>query len=354
MKHFPSCVAAVVAALLLQAGLSQASETTYSRENAVTKVVKAAKPSIVAVRVPRPNGAKDMIGTGVIFDERGFIITNRHVVGTSSQVKVRLADGTELDADVIVAEASWDLAVVRVRAGRKLPVLSFGPTDLMEGEDVIAIGHPFGYSYTVTKGIISALGREITMPTGDILSGLIQTSASINPGNSGGPLLNINGEFIGVNVALREGAQNIAFAINTGTVKAFLKKHLNAIQVSGIQHGLECSEKVLAETGKDRQRVVVAGFHGEGNGALAKGDEIVKVGACQIVNSFDVERAFWGRKPGDKVQMKIVRQGQEMAITLTVAASDGAGQVTAQLPQAALNPPSGAVTAASGSASSQR
>ena len=102
--------------------------------------------------------------------------------------------------------------------------------DLMVGETVIAIGHPFGYTHTVSTGIISALGREITMPTGDVLTGLIQTNASINPGNSGGPLLNINGEFIGINVALREGAQNIAFAINAGTVKSFLQQHLSATQ----------------------------------------------------------------------------------------------------------------------------
>jgi len=358
MQHLPSCVVAAITALLLLVNVSQASEEAIVRSKSpVVKAVNKTKNSIVTVRVPRPNGAKDMIGTGVIFDERGFIITNRHVVGTSAQVKIHLADKTELDGEVLLADPHFDLAVVRIRAGKKLPVLPFGPVDdLMVGESVIAIGHPYGYSYTVSTGIISALGREITMPTGDVLSGLIQTNASINPGNSGGPLLNINGEFIGVNVALREGAQNIAFAINVGTVKSFLSQNFNAVHVSGIQHGLKCSEKTLAETG-DRQRVVVAGFQGDGKDVLCQGDEIMKVGACQIANSFDVERAFWGRKAGDKVQMKIVRQGQEMNVTLTVAASDGAGQVTAQLPQAAISQPSGgaaSVTTASGPAINHR
>src|SRR6185436_14509340 len=104
----------------------------------------------------------------------------------------------------------------------------------------------------------SALGREIELPSGETLSNLIQHDASINPGNSGGPLLNINGEVIGINVALREGAQGIAFAINAGTVARLLEKHLSAHRIAGIQHGLQCLEKVVAEFGPHRQRMVVS------------------------------------------------------------------------------------------------
>ena len=275
-----------------------ANDTFFSRRNPVVEAVQKTKNAIVTVRVPRPNGAKDMIGTGVIVDQHGFIITNRHVVGDAEKVIVILADETKLSAEVLVAEASYDLAILRIRTKQPLTVLPLATVeDLMVGETVIAVGHPFGYTNTVSTGIISALGREITMPTGDVLSGLIQTNASINPGNSGGPLLNINGEWIGVNVALREGAQNIAFTINAATVKSFLRKHLSAARVSGIQHGLQCGEKVLGETG-DRQRVVVAWFQGEG--ILAKGDEILTVGNRNVTNTFDVERAFWGRKPGEQ------------------------------------------------------
>jgi len=173
------------------------------------------------------------------------------------------------------------------------------------------------------------------MPTGDTLTGLIQTNASINPGNSGGPLLNINGEFIGVNVALRDGAQNIAFAINANTVKSFLRQHLSAAKVSGVQHGLQCSEKITGDTG-NRQKVVVAWFQGEG--ALCKGDEVVTIGSKQITNTFDLERAFWGRKPGDNVQLKIVREGREMLISLTIVACNGAGETTVSLPRAVSQP----------------
>src|SRR5205823_1558590 len=125
-------------------------------------------------------------------DERGFIITNRHVVGAHKTVKVRLVDKSEYPAQVLVADLTTDLAVLKIDAGKKLPAQVLAPSsDLLEGEDVIALGHPYGYSYTVTKGIVSALGREVEMPNGYTLIDLIQTSAPINPGNSGGPLVNI-------------------------------------------------------------------------------------------------------------------------------------------------------------------
>src|SRR5207237_7199463 len=135
-------------------------------------------------------------------------------VGSGGRVWVGLHDGNDYPAQVVTADEHHDLAILHVQADHRLPALPLGPgSDLLVGETVIAVGHPFGYTNTVSTGIVSALGREITMPTGDTLVNLIQTNASINPGNSGGPLLNINGELIGINVALREGVQGIAFAI---------------------------------------------------------------------------------------------------------------------------------------------
>ena len=233
---------------------------------------------------------------------------------------------------------------MRIRTEQELSVLPLAPVDdLMVGETVIAVGHPFGYTHTVSTGIVSALGRDITMPTGDALTGLIQTNASINPGNSGGPLLNINGEFIGVNVALREGAQNIAFAINAGTVKTFLRTHLNAARVSGISHGLQCSEKILAETG-NRQKVIVSWFQGEG--VLRQGDELVQRRQQAGDQRLRRRTGFLGPQGRAKVvQLKIVRQGQEMNVSLTLVASNGAGQSAASLPRA-VSQPGGTLVAA--------
>jgi serine protease Do len=320
------CLLGATCLALLLLETATGADNPISRRNAIVEAVRHTKKSIVTVRVPRPN-TKDSIGTGVIVDERGFIVTNRHVIGAARDVVVRLVDDSEHRADVVMAEPSWDLAVLRIKTKKKLAALPLAPVDdLMVGESVIAVGHPFGYSHTVSVGIISALGREITMPSGDVLHGLIQTDASINPGNSGGPLLNINGEFIGVNVALRDGAQGIAFAINAGTVKDVLRQHFSASKVAGVQHGIACKEKTLSETGA-RQRVVVAGF--EGQGVLRQGDEILAVGSSAVVNAFDVERAFWSARPGEQVELRVVREGKEMNVTLTLAASNGAGQATA-------------------------
>jgi serine protease Do len=321
MSQLSKRLAAVLLAAALAVDMAKA-DPPYSRRSPIVEAVQKTRQSIVTIRVPRAR-SRDMVGTGVIVDERGFVVTNRHVVGGANSVSLRLADGSELTGEVVVDETAQDLAVLRLKTSKKLPALALAPTsDLMVGETVIAIGHPFGYTNTVSTGIISALGREIAMPTGDVLGGLIQTDASINPGNSGGPLLNINGELIGINVALREGAQGIAFAINAATVKQVLQKHLSALRVAGVSHGLNMQEKVLAETGS-RQRVVVAN---ETN-SLRKGDEIITVGDRSVANTFDVERALWDAKPGQKVALKVVRGGHEMTVQLTLQSGSGAGQV---------------------------
>jgi serine protease Do len=200
------------------------------RHTPLVAAVQRTSLSVVAVRFPRP-GRSDAVGTGVVIDSRGYIVTNHHVVGGARTVSVCLEDGTELPARVLVVEADTDLAILLIKSeggiDRKLPALPLARTcDLMVGEQVIAVGNPFGYQHTVSTGIVSALGRQITMPTGAVLTGLIQTDASINPGNSGGPLLNIDGEMIGLVVALREGAHGIAWAINADAVRSMIRRHV--------------------------------------------------------------------------------------------------------------------------------
>jgi serine protease Do len=324
----PSRGAAALAAILVLVGssISRATEPPpFSRRNPITQAVQKTKAAIVTVQVPRPGGGKDLVGTGVVVDERGIIVTNCHVVGACKEPKVRLHDGTVVTAEVVFAEARWDLAALRIRTEPTFQALPLADSDdLMVGETVIAIGHPYGYTNTVSTGIVSALGREIDM-NGETLTGLIQTDASINPGNSGGPLLNINGELIGINCALRSEAQGIAFAIPAGTVKTVLQKFMSAERISGVNHGLVCRDKILGETG-DRQRVVVASFPGDG---LKAGDAIRAVGAQTVRNSFDVERALWDSKPGDTVKLKVDRQGKALVVELTLAASHGAGATAA-------------------------
>lgn len=326
MSHLQRIALAMAAAFLLTSAVFAQETRELRSKDPVVQAVQKTIGGVVAIRVPRP-GEKDMIGSGLIVDESGLIVTNRHVTGGKKSVKVRLNDGTDLVGDVAIADAELDLAVVRIQHKKPLAALRLlaDKNDLLLAEKVIAIGSPYGYEGTVSVGIISALNREVYMPNDVLMKGLIQHNAAINPGNSGGPLVNINGEVIGVNVAMRDGAQNIAFAINAGTVTDFLNKNFNAKRIAGIDHGIKCTEKIVAEVG-DRQRVVVKNAADE---QIKAGDEIRTVGDLKVGNTFDIERALWHKKPGEKVAMTLVREGKEVAVTLTLNASQGAGSAAA-------------------------
>jgi serine protease Do len=307
---------------------------SFTRETPIVQAVRKTRDSIVTIRVERRGnwGKKDIVGTGVIVDERGYAITNRHVVRGAEHVAAVLSDKTEVAARVLTEDSRHDLAILKLSIDKKVPALTFAPgSDLMVGETVIAIGHPFGYTNSVSTGIVSALDRSITMPEGDVLTNLIQTNASINPGNSGGPLLNINGELIGINVALREGAQGIAFALNADTVQQVLSKHLSAGTVAKVGHGIRCKE-VVKEDAEVRQQVVVADVTPRSPAAAAglqPGDVLVKLANRQVTNRFDVERALWNCKPGEKVEAAIVRGGKETRVGLRLAGIGEGDRLTA-------------------------
>jgi serine protease Do len=310
----------------------------YSRRTPIVEAVQKTRASIVAVKAEKKGswGRKETGGTGVIVDERGFVVTNNHVVASADRVTVSLADGSELAATITAEDAHHDLAVLRLSTTRKLQALRFGTSsDLMEGETVIAIGHPYGYTNTVSTGIVSGLGREVTMPNNEVLRDLIQTNASINPGNSGGPLLNINGELIGINVAIREGAQGIAFALSADQVQQALSKHLSSAKVAGVSHGLSVAEQTLEEDGPRRQQVVVQGATGAAASAgLRRGDAVLRVGTRAVFNRLDVERAVWDCKAGEQVAVRVIRDGKEVSLALTLDKAAEPEHVVTKKPEA--------------------
>jgi serine protease Do len=332
-KCYGAALAALMGVVLGGAGTETRAQA-ISRVTPIVEAVRKTRDSIVTVKVERRGswGKKDIVGTGVIVDERGYAVTNRHVVHNAELITAILSSRKELGCKVLVEDASNDLAILRLEVDRKLPALTFGPaSDLMVGETVIAIGHPFGYTNTVSTGIVSALDRQITMPEGETLGKLIQTNASINPGNSGGPLLNINGELIGINVALREGAQGIAFALNADTVQQVLSRHLSAERVAHLGHGLACRE-VVTEGEAVRQQVVVDAVTPQGPAAkagLKPGDVIVKLGDRTVTNRFDVERALWSCKPGQKVKAALLRAGKATEVQIRLARLRDDDEVTA-------------------------
>jgi serine protease Do len=186
----------------------------------IVRVVQKCQGSVVAfmnLETGKP------MGTGVIVDKSGLIVTNAHVVGKSKKLKLQLIDKTELEAEVLKVVGDNDLALVKITTTHKLDHLPPCKSDkVYVGEEVIAIGHPYGYSYSISRGILSATERKIPLPSGNELTGVYQTDAAINPGNSGGPLMNIAGELIGINFAVREDAQNIAFTIPAKKVRELM------------------------------------------------------------------------------------------------------------------------------------
>jgi serine protease Do len=320
----------IALAVALVGGSAVEARAQHPRQTPVVEAIEKTRRGIVTLRATGSSewGKRSLVGTGVIVDERGYVVTNHHVVADATKVTATLWDKTTLEARVHTEDPRHDLAVLRLVVKRNVKALSFGPGgDLMVGETVIAIGNPFGYANTVSTGIISALGREVTMPSGETLRGLIQTNASINPGNSGGPLVNVNGELIGITVALRQDAQNIAFALNAETVKDVLAKHLSSLEVSKVAHGLVCKEKVAPE-GKARQRVVVEKVS-RASGSLRNGDVLLRLGSLEVRNRFDVERALWGYEPGDKVKAVVLRRGKRKKASLKLTGAETPGVTAA-------------------------
>ncbi|MGF1581773.1 MAG: S1C family serine protease [Gemmataceae bacterium] len=312
------CLVAATASVLVGAN----AKAQYARRTAVVKAVEKTEASIVTIRIPRTRyQIRDTIGTGVIIDERGYIITNHHVVSMQGKVKVEFHDATKAWAQVLKTFPQYDLAVLRTKPSAKLKALTLGPIDdLMVGERVIAIGNPFGFTHTVSMGIISALNRNMTTENGHKVTGVIQTDATVNPGNSGGPLLNINGELIGINTAIHDGARGIAFAINAGTVRNVLRKHFSALKIAGVGHGMACQDTIVGEGG-DRQKVEIVNVSKDTPAAKARlqeGDVILSIAQRRVKNTFDVERALWGMKPGQTVSVTVQRDDEERTVQLVL------------------------------------
>ena len=258
------------------------------------------------------------MGTGVLIDSRGYILTNFHVVENVESIQVTLADRRSFIARLVSNDAVMDLAVIKIDADDSLAVMPCGvSSDLMPGEPVIALGNAFGYEHSVTRGIISALHREVQVSATQKYHDLIQTDASINPGNSGGPLLNIDGEMIGINVAVRVGAQGIGFAIPVDEVLEIAAQLVSLEQVDRVVHGV-LGETRCAENERYFAVVGVREGSGAANSGLQPGDVITAVDQMPVKRAIDFERALLGRPSGQPVMLSVRRDGQAQTLELVL------------------------------------
>jgi serine protease Do len=278
-------------------------------QRAEAAVVSIQGNKVVATASASGTGSKQEVngmGTGVIIDRRGYIITNLHVVEDVGRIEVTLSDGSTAIAKLLNYDPETDLALIKIPAVKELPTIQFGTSsDLMRGETVVAIGNPFGYQNTVTQGIISALHRDIPVNGTQEYKDLIQTNADINPGNSGGPLLNLDGDVIGINVAVRVGAQGIGFAIPIDSALEVMANLVASVRREPVDHGLELTRSFESGQGKLMLR---SDKPQESNSqALHACDIVEKVNGMPVQTRLDVELALLESRPGELAEISIAR-----------------------------------------------
>ncbi|HUU89684.1 MAG TPA: trypsin-like peptidase domain-containing protein [Phycisphaerae bacterium] len=333
---------ALVAAAAAAPPPARAAADRDDRKTPVVRAVERVAPSVVnistkQVRLVRPYFWMDVpdifrrefgdlfrprrhvsgsLGSGAVINAKGYIVTNAHVVQEADEIIVTLADESQHKAQLVSADPEADLAIIKIEPPRALTAIPIGTSsDLMIGETVIAVGNPFGYQHTVTTGVVSALDRTLEPTRGHEYEGLIQTDAPINPGNSGGPLLNIRGELIGINTAIRAGAQGLGFAIPVDKVREIMIGLLNLRRPGsawlGLKFRTDASTAIVVEEVEENSPAAGAG--------LKPGDRIETVGGKPAPDVIELETMILDRNVGDAVRLGVRRGGRLIEETVTLA-----------------------------------
>jgi putative serine protease PepD len=256
-------------------------------------------------------------GSGFVYDAEGHIVTNQHVVDGAQSISVKFWNGKTYDATVVGTDASTDLAVLKVDAPPSvLEPLSMGDSnDLDVGDTVVAIGSPFGLEQTVTAGIVSALHRQMTSPNNFTIDDSIQTDAAINHGNSGGPLLNAQGNVVGVNAQIASdsgGNEGVGFAIPSNTAKSIVSQLLDTGTVEHAFLGIGLQD--AAGSGGGAEVTDVRANTPADRANLQVGDVITRVGGKRVATADELRAAINARKPGDRVSLSYTREGQSHTV----------------------------------------
>ena len=318
---------------------TEAESAVPSKGLSVAEVVKRKSPAVVSISNETTQGGS--LGSGFLIDAAGHIITNAHVVDGASKTTVTFKDGTEAEGTILGVDTSTDVAVVKIdKVPTGVSPLPLGNSGgLTVGQEVVAIGNPYGYSGTATTGIVSALERVIESPSGFTIQNAIQTDAAINQGNSGGPLFDRDGRVIGINsqIASQNGGNvGIGFAVPIDTVRPIVASIIASGKAQhawiGIQ-GRELTPGLAEKLGLVGKRgVIVASLDDRGpandagmkaadsaDAAVPKGgDLIVAVNGTPIADMADVSKAVASRKVGDQITITVLRDGKSETLTLTL------------------------------------
>ena len=307
----------------------------YSR--AVITAAEKVSPSVVYIEVeqrvsnrrpniPRMPQERRGSGSGFIFTPDGFILTNSHVVHDAKRIEVTLSDGHKYQADLIGDDPDTDLAVIRINAPNLVPAQLGEAQRIRVGQLVIAIGNPYGFQYSVTAGVVSALGRSLRAQSGRLMDAVIQTDAALNPGNSGGPLVNSRGEVIGVNTAMILPAQGICFATSIDTAKFVASRLIRDGKVSRSYIGLAGQNVPLprrivryydlaVESG-----IFVISFENDSparKGGVREGDIIIGFDDRPTAGIDDLHKLLTEQRIGRKSSLMVIRGTEKVTIDVT-------------------------------------
>jgi serine protease Do len=352
----------VAIALAVSSGLTyaeeQAIESLRETGKAFSSVAKKVSPAVVFIRMERrrqspfPGGSpfddeffrrffgmpempQERMevgqGSGFIFTKDGYILTNNHVVGDADRLTVRLLDGREFDGKVVGTDPPSDVAVIRIETKDELPVLALGDSDALEvGEWVLAIGNPFGLSHTLTVGVVSATGRSSLGVTD--YENFIQTDAAINPGNSGGPLVNLDGEVVGINTAIFSqtgGSMGIGFAIPINMASAIEKQLVEEGEVTRGFLGVviqnltpELADSFDVDVRKGALVAEVTPDSPASKAGIQQGDIILEMDGEEVENVPDLRNRIALTAPGTKTRFRILRDGRERNVSVEIGKLD--------------------------------
>lgn len=314
----------------------------------IEKVAKDVSPSVVSILAQKAGRrvSQQGAGTGIIVSKDGYVVTNKHVVQDGTDIIITLADGTIYeDVTIIGSDPLNDVAFLKIRDASNLVAAELGQSSTLRiGQPVVAIGNTLGeYQNTVTSGIVSGLGRPVAAQSGnrvESLTDLIQTDTAINPGNSGGPLVNLAGQVVGINTAVVNNAQGIGFAIPINAVKGMLEGVLAHGRVERAYIGVRYAD-ITPIIAKQKQLPVKRGalvLSGEGieeggpahKAGIKADDIIVKIGDQQVGLHGGVSSLVAAYKPGDTIDITVLRDGKEQRLSITLAVYRASDQASSE------------------------
>src|SRR5216684_919307 len=305
---------------------SEAMASLDAVSSGIAALVDRVGPAVVRVETARIGQRSGGIGSGVIISPDGLVLTNSHVIHGHHEARLTDTEGRHLEARLIGEDRDTDLALLRVTAARRLASAVLGDSkELRRGQLVVAIGNPLGFEFTVTSGVVSALGRSLRASNGRLIDDVVQTDAALNPGNSGGPLVSTRGEAVGINTAVIAGAQGICFAVASNTAKFVLGELIRHGRVRRAYVGVSAQtvpvpRRFSQEFGlENRFGALVIGIEPHSPAAAAglnTQDIVVKLGRETVAGVDDLVRLLDGGRVDQPVAMTVLRFGKLVELTV--------------------------------------